>query len=105
MWGRGETEFYWVWFPSPIGQHKLTELSALIAESMFSVQTRIFKTKKTGIISKHFDWNLIRCLYKLFHFHCEAPEFANTLFQVFFSVIKHAGFKKLKALEDRECWL
>ena len=101
MWGRGETGRYWLWLPSPIGQHKLTEFTIVtlvcthtVAESMFSVHTWIFETKKTGPISKHFDWNLIRCLqytYKCFHFHYEAHEFANPLFQIFFSVIKHAG--------------
>ena len=92
-------------YSSPIGQHKLTEItlnssSAHIAESMFSVQTWIFETKKKKLISKHFDWNLIMCLYKRFHFHYEIPEFTNHLFQIFFSVIKHAGLKKLQALED-----
>ena len=70
MWGRGETGRYWLWLPSPIGQHKLTEFTIValvcthtVAESMFSVHTWIFETKKTGLIYKHFDWNLIRCLH------------------------------------------
>ena len=68
-----------------------------LAKPMFSVQTLIFKTKKTGIITKHFDWYLI-----MFHFHYEAPEFANPLFQIFCSVIKHAGLKKNPSSRKRK---